>query len=61
MIANIKRLPEVLKISADAIEALYKELERKPPPEAADLVQELHKLARDILTSQDYLNAKVRL
>jgi hypothetical protein len=28
MITNIKRLPEVLKMSADAIERLYKELDR---------------------------------
>ena len=61
MIPNIKRLPEVLKISADAIEILYKELERNPPPEATDLIKELRRLAREILTSQDYLNAKIKL
>jgi hypothetical protein len=54
-------LPEVLKMSADAIEGLYKELERNPPPEAADLINELRRLARDVLTSQDYLNAKIKL
>jgi hypothetical protein len=25
------------------------------------LIQELHELARDVLTSQDYLNAKIKL
>ena len=61
MITNIKRLPEVLKVSADAIERLYKELKRNPPPDATDLIKELRELARDILTSQDYLNAKIKL
>jgi hypothetical protein len=61
MITNIKRLPEVLKISAEAIEGLYKELERNPPPEATNLIKELRKLAKDVLTSQEYLNAKIKL
>ena len=61
MITNIRRLPEALKMSANAIEGLYKELNRTPPPEATALIKELHELARDILTSQDYLNSKVKL
>ena len=48
-------------MSADAIEGLYKELDRNPPPEATDLIKELRELARDVLTSQDYLNAKIKL
>ncbi|HTF79766.1 MAG TPA: hypothetical protein VK620_36585 [Bradyrhizobium sp.] len=61
MIANIRRLPEALKMSAIAIEDLYKELNRTPPQEATDLIKELHELARDILTSQDFLNSKIKL
>jgi hypothetical protein len=61
MIANIKRLPEALKMSAIAIEDLYKELDRTPTQEATDLIKELHELARDILTSQDFLNSKIKL
>jgi hypothetical protein len=44
----------------DAIEALCKELERTPPRQT-DLIKELRKLARDVLTSQEYLNAKIKL
>jgi hypothetical protein len=61
MIPNIRRLPEALKMSATAIEGLYKELNRTPPPEATALIKELHELARDILTSQDFTNSKMRL
>jgi hypothetical protein len=61
MITNIRRLPEAPKMSATAIEGLYKELDRTPPPEATDLIKELHELARDILTSQDFLNSKIKL
>jgi hypothetical protein len=61
MIANIRRLPEVLKMSAAAIEDLYQELNRSPPPEATALITELHELTRDILISRDYINSKIRL
>jgi hypothetical protein len=61
MIPNIRRLPEALKMSATAIESLYKELNRTPPPEATALIKELHELARDILTSQDFINSKMKL
>jgi hypothetical protein len=50
-----------MKVSADTIEGLYKELKRAPPPDVEALIRELHELARDVLTSQEYLNAKVRL
>ena len=61
MITKIKRLPGVMKMSADTIEGLYKELKQVPPPEVEGLIQELHELVRDVLTSQDYLNAKIKL
>jgi hypothetical protein len=61
MITKIKRLPGVMKMSADTIEGLYKELKRVPAPEVEGLIQELHELAKDVLTSQDYLNAKIKL
>ena len=61
MIANIRRLPEALKMSANAIEDLYKELNRPAPPEATALIKELHELAREILISQDFLNSKIKL
>jgi hypothetical protein len=61
MITKIKRLPGVMKMSADTIEGLYKELKKVPPPEVEGLIQELHELAKDVLTSQDYLNAKIKL
>jgi hypothetical protein len=61
MITKIKRLPEVMKKSADTIESLYKERKQVPPPEVEGLIKELHELARDVLTSQEYLNAKIKL
>jgi len=61
MIAKIRRLPDAMKISADTIEALYKELDRAPPPHVESLITELHEFARDIRTSQDYLSAKIKL
>jgi hypothetical protein len=53
MITKIKRLPGVMKMSAETIEV--------PPPEVEGLIQKLHELVRDVLTSQDYLNAKIKL
>jgi hypothetical protein len=47
MIRKIKRLPEVMKVSADTIEGLYKELKRAPPPDVEAVIRELHELARD--------------
>jgi len=58
---KIKRLPEALKMSADTIEELYKELKRSPPPETTKLIDELRELATNVLTSQEFLNAKIRL
>jgi hypothetical protein len=51
----------VMKMSAETIEGPYKELKQVPPPEVEGLIQELHELVRDVLTSQDYLNAKIKL
>jgi hypothetical protein len=61
MITKIKRLPGVMKMSAETIEGLCKELKQVPPPEVEGLIQKLHELVRDVLTSQDYLNAKIKL
>ena len=58
---KMKRLPEALKMAADAIEGLYKELERGPPPEATSLIAELRELAREVLTSQEHINSKIKL
>jgi hypothetical protein len=60
--SKMKRLPEALKMAADAIEGLYKELKRgRPPPEATSLIAELRELAREVLTSQEYINSKIKL
>jgi hypothetical protein len=58
---EIKRLPEVLRTSADALEGLYKELERNPPPEAIHLIKELRDLSNSILSNQDFLNSTFKL
>jgi hypothetical protein len=47
--------------SAEDVSQCYRGSVQTPPPEATALIRELHELARDILTSQDFLNSKVKL
>ena len=54
MIRKIKRLPKVMKVSADTIEGLYKELKRAPPPDVEALIRELHELAREVLPARSF-------
>jgi hypothetical protein len=43
------RLAEVLQRAADAIEGLYEQLERAPPPqEGVDLIAELRSLSDEV-------------
>jgi len=50
-----------MKASADTIEELYRKNNGVPSPEAAKLIEELRKLAREILASQEFLNSKIKL
>jgi len=58
---RLKKIADALRISADALEEQYKEGNRPPPTETAKLIKELHELTREILTSQEFLNSKIKL
>jgi hypothetical protein len=51
----------VLATAADALEALYKELGRSPPPEGVDLINNLRRFADDFLSNPDVLNSDFKL
>jgi len=58
---SLKRVSDALKMSADALEEHYKERNGPPSAETAKLIKELRELTREILTSQDFLNSKIKL
>jgi hypothetical protein len=58
---RLKRISDVMKTSADTIEDLHKKTNGVPSPETAKLIEELGKLAREILASQEFLNSKIKL
>jgi hypothetical protein len=58
---RLKRISDAMKASADTIEQLYRKTNGVPSPETAKLIEELRKLAREILTSQEFLNSKIKL
>jgi hypothetical protein len=58
---SLKRISDALKMSADALEGYCKERNEPPSTETAQLIKELRELIREILTSQDFLNSKIKL
>jgi hypothetical protein len=60
-VLKLKKIADVMKLSADSIEGHFKEAGGEPSPEAANLVRELRELSREILTSQEFLNSKIKL
>ena len=60
-VLRLKKIADVMKMSADTIEGHFKEADGEPSPEAANLVKELRELSREILTSQEFLNSKIKL
>jgi len=58
---SLKRISDALRLSADALEGYCKERNGSPPTETAMLIKELRELTREILTSQDFLNSKIKL
>ncbi|MGB8604430.1 hypothetical protein [Bradyrhizobium sp.] len=50
-----------MKASADTIEDLCKKANEAPSPETAKLIKDLRELTREILSSQEYLNSKIKL
>jgi hypothetical protein len=60
-VLKLKKIADVMKLSADTIEGHFKAADGEPSPEAANLVKELRELSREILTSQEFLNSKIKL
>jgi hypothetical protein len=58
---SLKRMAEAMRMSADAFEDHYKKTKSVPSPEKAKLIKELRELVRQILTSQEYSNSKIKL
>ncbi len=58
---RLKRIADVMKASADTVEDLYRKTNSVPSPETAKLIKELRELAKEILTSQEFLNSKIKL
>ena len=57
---RLKRISELLKISADHIEGQNKAATGKATDEAVKMIKELRDTARDILTSQEYQNTRIK-
>jgi negative regulator of replication initiation len=58
---RLKRISELLKISADHIEGQNKAAATgKTTDEAVKMIKELRDTARDILTSQEYQNSRIK-
>lgn len=58
---RLKRISDAMKASADTIEDLCKKANEAPSPETAKLIKDLRELTREILSSQEYLNSKIKL
>jgi hypothetical protein len=58
---RLKRIADVMRMSADALEGYCKERNEPPSTETAKLIKELRALTREILTSQEFLNSKIKL
>jgi hypothetical protein len=58
---SLKRISDALRMSADALEEYHKERNGPPSTEPAKLIKELRELTREILTSQEFLNSKIKL
>jgi hypothetical protein len=57
---RLKRISELLKSSADRIEGQSKAATGKAADEAAKMIRELRDTAREIVTSQEYQNSKIK-
>jgi hypothetical protein len=54
---RLKKIADALKNAADALE----EHNGPSSAETAELIKELRELTREILTSQEFLNSKIKL
>ena len=57
----LKKISDAMRMSADTIEDLYKKTNGVPSPETANLIKELRELTREIRTSQEFLNSRIKL
>ena len=58
---RLKRIADAMRMSADALEGYYKKRSGDPSTETAKLIKELRELTREIQTSQEFLNSKIKL
>jgi hypothetical protein len=58
---KLKRITDAMKASADTLENLYTKANGTLPDETAKLIKELRELTKEILTSQEFLNSKIKL
>ena len=56
----LKRISDLLKICADSIEAQNKTSAGAVSAEKAKMIQDVRDAAREILTSQEYQNSKIK-
>jgi type III secretory pathway component EscU len=61
LMLRLKRIADAMRMSADALEGYYKERSGDPSTETAKLIKELRELTREIQTSQEFLNSKIKL
>jgi negative regulator of replication initiation len=57
---RLKKISDLLKESADRLESQGKAATGKAPTETAKMIKELRDAAREILTSQEYQNSKIK-
>lgn len=57
---RLKRISELLKDSADRIEGHSATATGKTADETAKMIRDLRDAAREILTSQEYQNSKIK-
>ena len=57
---RLKKISDLLKDAADGLESQGKAATRKAPAETAKMIKDLRDAAREILTSQEYQNSKIK-
>jgi hypothetical protein len=58
---RLKNISDAMRTAADALEEHHKKINGIPSTDTAMLIKELRELAREIVTSQEFLNSKIRL
>jgi hypothetical protein len=56
----LKRISDLLKDSADSLEGHSRTATGKAADETAKMIRDLRDAAREILTSQEYQNSKIK-